>query len=62
MRPLPWRADKVSSFFRSLDKKQDKRRSKKSKVMTYERKTGLPSDRLKPVRGSEPVWTVMNDS
>jgi len=59
---LLWRADKVSSFSRSLDRKQDKRRSKKSKVMTFERKTGLPSEHPKPMRGSVPVWTVASDN
>ena len=58
VRPLPWRSDKVTTFFLNLDRKQDKRRSRKSKVMTYERKRGLPSDRAKPRHGSLPAWTI----
>ena len=58
VRPLPWRAEKVTNLFCSLDKKQDKKRSKKSKIMTFERKTGLPSYRTKPMERSIPAWTV----
>ena len=54
VRPLPWRADKVTNFLCSLDKKQDKKRSRKSKIMTLERKTGLASMHAKPIAGSVP--------
>ena len=60
VRPLPWRVDKVTNFFSHLDKKCDKRRSKKSRVMIFERKNGLPSERTKPTPGSVPAWTVTN--
>ncbi len=55
---LPWRSEKATSFLLSLDRKLDKRRSRKSKVMTFERKMGLPSDRPKPVAGSTPGWVI----
>ena len=42
-RPLPWRSEKVNKFFSSLDQKLEKKRSKKSKMMTFERKTGQES-------------------
>ena len=59
VRLLPWRVDKVTNYFFShLDKKCDKRRSKKSRVMTFERKNGLPSERTKPTPWSVPAWTV----
>ena len=58
VRSLPWRADKVSSLFCSVDKKQDQKRSRKSKIVTFKRKTGVPSDCANPKPGSVPAWTV----
>lgn len=58
IRPLPWRSEKVTSFFCNLDKKQDKKKSHRSKIMTFERKTGPPSQRSKPLDGSVPAWAI----
>ena len=54
VRPLPWRSDKVNSFFSSLDSKFSKNQSKKSAMMTVHRSKGLPSDRPRP--SSVPDW------
>ena len=54
VRPLPWRSDKVNSFFSSLDSKFSKNQSKKSAMMTIHRSKGLPSDRPRP--SSVPDW------
>ena len=54
VRPLPWRSDKVNSFFSSLDSKFSKNQSKKSAMMTVRRSKGLPSDRPRP--SSVPDW------
>ena len=58
VRPLPWRSEKVTNFFCGLAKKQDKKKSRKSKIMTFERKTGPFSQRSKPLAGSTPAWAV----
>ena len=47
-RPIPWRSEKVTSLFLSLDRKFNKTLTKRSIQMTQSRKTGLPSDRPKP--------------
>ena len=52
--PLPWRSDKVSSLFKSLDHKAQKGLSKRSKQMTQDRVVGLASQRVKPV--DIPEW------
>ena len=46
--PLPWRSDKVSSFFKSLDHKAHKGQTRRSKQMTQARVTGFSSQRPKP--------------
>ena len=52
--PLPWRHEKVGRILVSLDKKADKNQSKRSKLMSFPRVQGLPSDRPKPV--NVPDW------
>ena len=42
VKPLPWRAPKVSRFFKRLDKRAEKAKSKQSKQQTLP-----PSDRPK---------------
>ena len=56
VRPLPWRSDKVDSFFSSLDMKSNKNRSKKSAMMTIHRTKGLSSDRSRP--SDVPDWAL----
>ena len=56
VRPLPWRSEKASNFLLGLDHKRDKRRSRKSRIMTFQRKTGEFSERPQP--GSVPAWVV----
>ena len=58
IRPLPWRSEKVDKFIYSLDQKLNKKRSKKSKMMTFGRKAGPESHRAKPPTGSVPTWAV----
>lgn len=58
--PLPWRSEKATGIFHGLDKKHDRRKTKRSKVMTFARKRGQLSDRPKPPKGSVPDWTVVN--
>ena len=56
VRPLPWRSDKVDSLYSSLDMKFNKKRSKKSAMMTIHRTKGLPSDRSRP--SGVPDWSL----
>jgi len=56
--PLPWRSEKATGVFHSLDKKHDRRKTKRSKVMTFQRKKGHMSDRPIPLKGLVPDWTV----
>ena len=54
--PLPWRSERVNKLFASLDHKNEKRRSHRSKVMTQKRYEGIASDR--PVPLTAPDWAV----
>ena len=47
-RPIPWRSEKVSSFFHTLDHKAKKSSSEKSVMMSFGRRKGVPTDRQKP--------------
>ena len=47
-RPLPWRNEKVSSFFKSLDHKVTKGQSKRSQQITQNRTAVVVSQRPKP--------------
>lgn len=47
-RPLPWRSDKVNRLFQGLDRKSMKHKSRRSKLMEFERIVGIPSDRPQP--------------
>ena len=58
VRPLPWRSGKATRFLTSLDLKHRKKQSRKSRVMTYQRSDGLPSDRPKPIAGCVPDWVI----
>lgn len=60
VRPLPWRSDKITGILHGLDNKHDKRRSKRSKLMTFERVYGPISDRVIPSNTSIPSWCVNN--
>ena len=56
--PLPWRSMKATDFMHCLDSKHEKKKSRKSRVMTYERHEGSLSDWPKPVDGSIPAWCI----
>ena len=56
IRPIPWRSEKISSFFASLDKKAAKNQSRRSVRMTMGRKPGLPSHRAMPT--GLPQWAI----
>ena len=58
IRPLLWRNEKVNRLVASLDNKSAKRKSKKSKIMTFKRTEGLPSDRPVPDSRSVSSWTI----
>lgn len=58
VRPLPWRSSKISEIINALDEKYNKRRSRKSKVMTFVRKEGSVSDRPQPISGTVPNWCI----
>ena len=47
-KPLPWRSDKVSKLFVSLDRKSQRYRSKRSRLMDFNREIGVVSDRPQP--------------
>ena len=58
VRPLPWRKEKVTFFLCGLDRKLERRKSRKSKIMTHERKKGPPSCRSRPKPTSIPSWCI----
>ena len=58
VRPLPWRSARAADICHSLDEKYEKRKSNRSKRMTFARKTGLPSDRKKPSAVTVPGWCI----
>ena len=58
VRPLPWRSSRASEIYHSLDEKCEKRKSTRSRRMTFTRGKGMPSDRQKPVAGSVPAWCL----
>ena len=55
---LPWRSEKATSLILSLDNKHKKKQSRKSKIMTFDRKDGTVLDRHKPTTGSVPAWAI----
>jgi len=55
-KPIPWRADKVNTFFERLDEKSTRASSLRSKDMTVPRSVGSPADRLKPLYHTESAW------
>lgn len=58
VRPLPWRSEKATHFLKSLDNKIEKKKTKKSQIMTLKRSTGISSDRHVPTTDSVPAWTI----
>ena len=54
--PLPWRNDKVSSLFKSLDRKASKGQSKRSTQMTQQRILGSQSQCPRP--STVPDWAL----
>lgn len=60
VRPLPWRSQRATNFFHTLDGKYERKLSVKSKRMKYIRKEGLVSDRERPNTGSVPGWCLGN--
>ena len=60
VKPLPWRADKVSSFFRRLDSKVEKSKSTQAKQRRKQRVEGSEySLRSRPVGSSIPDWAFV---
>lgn len=55
---LPWRSEKVDNFFSGLDRKSDKKKTKKSKMMTFQRIKGLRSNRPRPSLEKVPEWAL----
>ena len=47
-KPLPWRSAKVDKLFESLDRKSQRYRSKRSRLMDFNRAVGEASDRSQP--------------
>ena len=57
IKPLPWRAEKVSSFFHRLDNKMKQSKSTQAKRQRKQRIEGSNySLRLRPVGTSIPEW------
>ena len=56
--PLPWRSRKVDNILRSLDRKVDRKKSKRSKLMTFHRNEGSISSRPKPPKGYFSEWIL----
>ena len=53
IRPLTWRAPKLNRFFKSLDHKAEKKRTRQGKQQTLPRLIGAPSRRPKPIGFNE---------
>ena len=47
-KPLPWRSDKVNKLFASLDRKSQRYRGKRSRLMDFNQEIGEVSDRPPP--------------
>lgn len=58
VRPLPWRSSKISEILFALDEKHDRKRSRKSRMMKFQRLEGLPSERPQPIAGTVPNWCI----
>ena len=56
VRPLPWRNDKMTELFLSLDQKHTKKQSKKITQMTLKHYMGEESTR--PVPTGVPTWCI----
>ena len=54
---LPWRSDKLTDLFLSLDQKHTKKQSKKSTQMTLKRYQGVES--IRPVPTGVPTWCII---
>lgn len=59
MRPLPFRSEKVDTFFKKLDDlaANEKKKTSISSRMMIPRRIGPPSDRTPPVRLQFPAWS-----
>ena len=53
IKPLPWRAGRLERFFKQLDKKASKYKSKQSRQQTLPRIVGSVSTRRKPAGFSD---------
>ena len=58
VRPLPWRSSRAVQIYHSLDEKHERRQSARSKLMTFHRREGMPSDREKPSAEAVPAWCL----
>ena len=52
--PLPWRSNKITALFKSLDGKARKRQSRRGQQMMQQRTVGSPSARTRPT--GVPEW------
>ena len=57
---LPWRSRKASDIIVGLDRKFDRKKSKRSKLMTFQRIEGCISTRPKPKKGLFSDW-ILNE-
>ena len=63
VKPLPWRAEKVSSFFHRLDSKVEKSKSTQAKRQRKQRIEGSDySLRSRPVGSSIPDWAFVSSN
>ncbi len=58
IRPLLWRSQKANKLVYSLDHKSQKKKTKKSILMTQKRSEGMPSDRPVPIGDNIPLWAI----
>ena len=56
-RPLSWRSPEANTYFESLDRKVERRRTARAKEMCRIRRVGPPSARDPPTDDT-PVWAL----
>ena len=62
VKPLPWRALKVSKFLKQMDAKGEKKKSKRSILQTIPRLPGPVSNRLIPTTFEPSFWGFKADN
>lgn len=61
VRPLPWRAPKISQFFSVLSETAQGKKSRQAQRQTKKRVIGEVSSRPKPTSQSIPKWAFTDD-